>query len=54
MPITFDEISAEVTPPPAAQQASPAATAPVTESLREQLERELFLIAERRERVSDR
>ncbi len=54
MPITFDEISAEVTPPPATPQTSPAAVAPASESLHEQLERELRLIAERRERVSDR
>jgi hypothetical protein len=54
MPITFDEVSAEVAPPPASQPSAPAAPAAAQEPLEEQLERALRLLAERRERVSDR
>jgi len=54
MPITFDEVSAEVSPPPATQPSAPAAPAAAQEPPEAQLERALRLIAERRERVSDR
>ena len=54
MPITFDEITTEVAPPPAAQQAGAPAPAAAPEGLHEQLERELRLLAERGARLSDR
>ena len=54
MPITFDEVTAEVAPPPAAQAAGAAAPPAAPEPLHEQLQRELRLLAERSDRVSDR
>ena len=54
MPITFDEVTAEVAPPPAAQQASAATPAAAPESLHDQLVNELRLLDERGARLSDR
>jgi hypothetical protein len=54
MPITIDEVSAEVAPPPASQPSAPASPAAAQVPLEERLERTLRLLAERRERVSDR
>ena len=55
MPITFDEVSAEVTAPPAenAAGAAPAPSAPA-ELPPDQLEHALRLLAERVARLSDR
>ncbi len=53
MPITFDEVSAELAPPPAAQDAAASAPAAAPEPMHEQLERELRLLAERHARLCD-
>jgi len=55
MPITFEEVSAEVTAPPAgnAESAAPAPAAPA-ELPPDQLDRALRLLAERAARISDR
>lgn len=53
MPITFDEVTAEVAPPPAAADTRAAAPAAASEPLHEQLETELRLRAERLARLSD-
>ena len=54
MPITFDEVTAEVAPPPSTQQAGAAAPAAAPEPLHDQLEHELRLLAERQARLCDR
>ena len=53
MPITFDEVTAEVAPPPAAQPPGAAAPAAAAESLHDQLATELRLLAERGARLAD-
>ena len=55
MPITFDEVSAEIRPEPRAAEPGAAAPAPAAraEELRDQLRRELQLQAERDARLCD-
>ena len=53
MPITFDEVTAEVAPAPAAQQTGAAAPPAAPEPLHDQLVNELRLLAERGARLSD-
>lgn len=53
MPITFDEITTEIAPPPAAEAPATAAPAAAPEPLHDQLGNELRLLAERVARLSD-
>ncbi|WP_194659044.1 hypothetical protein [Pseudorhodoferax aquiterrae] len=54
MAVTFEEVSAEISPPPPAEAPAPAAAAPDGAALAAQIEQTLRLRAEREARLCDR
>nr|WP_186329917.1 hypothetical protein [Variovorax boronicumulans] len=54
MAVTFEEVSAEISPPPPPEAPAPAAAATDSAALAEQIEQTLRVRAERETRLCDR